>query len=97
MVKYRSLGRGAGLPGFECQFHQLKSCVMLGQVTNLSKLQICHLKNGGSNNPCLTESVWRPKERIFICTARSKSLGSTLENKNSNSRAPFTVCGCKAG
>lgn len=45
-MKYRILGTGARLPGFECQFHQLKSCVMLGQVTNLSKLQICHLKMG---------------------------------------------------
>lgn len=34
------VGRGARLPGFGCQFHQLKRCVMLGQLTNLSKLQI---------------------------------------------------------
>lgn len=64
----------------------------VGPGYNLSKLRIFRLKNGASNNTCLTTSVWRLKELIFVkclageCLAhvRAREAFWKLEGKRSS-------------
>lgn len=66
IVKCRITDRGARLLGSECQFHQLKSYVMLGQVTNLSKLQISHLKTGLVTVPVYSVCLETEGASLFV-------------------------------